>query len=341
MSAIRTKDYLSLTKCVAAMLLAIVGAISSVPTAAIAGQQQHVDQSAASDLEREMRVARVGYRLSRAAVGLCDHPEPITGMVLHDIGSYAEADRSAVSRAYHLGRGFGVRLVVVDGAAARSGIRTGDEIVSLDGQELATFAPELIGHGGSPARTERFIALLRDVLASGHATLGLERSDGLHTIILVPDSGCSGKFVVTPSSELNGWSDGTGVAITSRLVDFLRDDDELAYILAHEMGHNILHHAERTKGHSILLASVGIGAGLIKTTEIEADKFAVKLMLLARYDPVGGERFLRRLSTGAILEIAFTHQGSARRIETLREARAALTRKQQADSATASRQSNP
>ncbi|CAN5616940.1 hypothetical protein BH10PSE14_BH10PSE14_31690 [soil metagenome] len=308
----------------AAMLCAPVVAISAVPAAAIVDARRDDDQPAALDLARERRVARVGYRLASAAAALCDQPEPMTGMVLHDIASYAAADRAAVSRAYQLGRGFGVRLVVPDSAAARAGIRDGDEIVSLNGVDMETFAPALIGRDGSPARIERFAAIMRDSLATGPASLTLRRGGATVSVVLAADRGCSARFVVNTGNERNAWSDGTGVAVTGKLVDFLRNDDELAYILAHEMAHNILHHAQLTKGRSSTLASLGIGAGLIKATEIAADRLAVRLMLIAHYDPRGGETFLQRFSKTEVLELAFTHQGTARRIQTLREARAAL-----------------
>lgn len=298
-------------------LFATTGHIACAGGTGVAGDRP----SASLDLAREQRVAAIGYRLAQDAVGACQVPAPLTGMGLHDISSYAERYRAMISKAYDLTNGFGVRFVVRGSAAERAGISAGDEIVALEGAGASDiFSTGRVSALASPDRTQHFVDRLEALLALQPALLWIRHNGTPHRIALTADRGCGGHFIVADDPTLNAWSDGSGVAVSARLVDLVGSDDELAFVLAHEMSHNILHHAMRTKGRSPVLAEFGIGAGLIKATEIEADALAVELMLRAGYSPDGADAFLRRLARSRGPSLALTHPGTEQRIRMLHAA---------------------
>src|SRR5262249_17928352 len=140
--------------------------------------------------------------------------------------------------------GFGVMQLVPGSGADRAGLKRGDEIVAVNDSDLAGFAPQLIGKEASPDRTERFTDLLGNALRQGPAKLTVRRGAETMTLSLTGEKGCGGRFVVVPSYELNAWSDGHYVAVTTRMMRYAADDQELAFVVAHEMSHNILGHAE-------------------------------------------------------------------------------------------------
>jgi hypothetical protein len=116
-------------------------------------------------------------------------------------------------------------------------------------------------------------------------------------------------------NSLNAWSDGKYVAVSSRLMSEVADDSELAFVIAHEMAHNILQHRKRLAGQSALFAELGIGSGKVKATEIEADSYAIKLMAKAGYDLRGAPRFLTSSSKDRWMDLPITHPGIKRRIQ--------------------------
>jgi predicted Zn-dependent protease len=93
------------------------------------------------------------------------------------------------------------------------------------------------------------------------------------------------------------------------------NDEELAFVMAHEIGHIVRGHAARRFLTSALLTALartragrdpvtGLAANLFgellkkgysREQEREADEFAVRLLKSARYDPVAGVRLLSRL----------------------------------------------
>jgi hypothetical protein len=126
--------------------------------------------------------------------------------------------------------------------------------------------------------------------------------------------GCGGKPVLYEKGGFNAWSDGKYVALTSTMMKFARDDGELAFVVSHEMAHNILDHAAKLGGKSMLLASLGIGSGKIKNSEIEADQLGAEILVTAGFPLEGALSLLNRAGAKVPLNFATTHPGIKRRL---------------------------
>jgi predicted Zn-dependent protease len=108
---------------------------------------------------------------------------------------------------------------------------------------------------------------------------------------------------------------GGFILVTRPILDLCEwDQDEVAFILAHEMGHVVRHHAKQRLVNSSLAslaATASPARGLIDLAlrnlvenfvvgsysskrEFEADGFAVALASAAGFDPQGAVRFLNR-----------------------------------------------
>jgi Peptidase family M48/PDZ domain len=307
-----------------ALLAFVISAPSSI---AQTNLQRESDTQATSSNSNDpaLRLETIGYRLALANAQLCDRPEMLSGLRLHNIGAYAKGSRAMITKIYGLSYGFGVLNIVPDSAADVAGIAPGDEILTVNGYNLAGFATELIGERATYDRTERFVGFLDQALRSGPASLEIRRGLARFTVSLTGAEGCGGKFAFLRRRELNAWSDGRTVAVTSRMMEFVPDNEELAFVVAHEMAHNILRHAEKLAGSSTLLMQFGFGTRRVKSSEIEADALAIELMARAGFDLNAPERLLRRASKGRSLDLAITHPGTSRRIGIVNEARAKST----------------
>lgn len=83
----------------------------------------------------------------------------------------------------------------------------------------------------------------------------------------------------------------------------IRNDDELAVVLAHEMAHNTARHIAERQGKSLItqLADKGTRSDLYQASfstnqEYEADKFSVIYMALAGYDPMAAVNVWSRVA---------------------------------------------
>jgi Peptidase family M48 len=289
------------------------------PTCAAQGQVEVVEQSSS-----RARLEAVGYNLAVANASLCEQPEMLTGLLFHDVGAYGRRYRAAVMQHYGLTFGFGVLNVVPESSGEKSGILIGDEILSVNGIDLSLFYNDLIQKRESYNRIERFVHFLNEELIKGEAEILIRRGLVFKSVILKGSRGCSGKFVLKPSGMLNAWSDGRYVAISSRMMDFVSSNDELAFVVAHEMAHNILHHAEYLKPVNGIFGKLGFGARKLKLSELEADNLAISLMYNSGYDIDSPRNLLTKMKRFFALSLPNTHPRISKRIDLIEAKRCSI-----------------
>ena len=151
-------------------------------------------------------------------------------------------------------------------------------------------------------------------LVAAHASLpmGIER-DGDNKQLTIPVTrACGFGIELGNADNINSYADGTRVMVTRGMINFTRDDDELAYLLANGMAHNILGHAASQRNASTIGSiidnlvtvqpdtSMLIGSGGIKAMPQEldaaADRLAVYLLARAGYNIDGAAPFWKRLA---------------------------------------------
>jgi predicted Zn-dependent protease len=159
------------------------------------------------------------------------------------------------------------------------------------------------------------------------------------------DSNYRWRFGIIKTDSVNAFATPGGfVLITSGLVKQLQNEDELAFVLAHEINHVLRRHhykvvqrqrlaetaakqMQATSGDanfaSLSQASAQIYArGLDKNSEFEADRLGAELMTQSGYDPVSAMGVLERLQKlkgdDPRAELLFaTHPSPAERLDTL------------------------
>ena len=98
---------------------------------------------------------------------------------------------------------------------------------------------------------------------------------------------CKYPLVISNSGKINAYTNGRRVRVTRGLVRFARKDAELAFALAHEMAHNLVHR----RGSGL--------AGSRKQMEYEADHLGLYLVARAGYAIDEAAGLLRRLSAAS------------------------------------------
>lgn len=91
------------------------------------------------------------------------------------------------------------------------------------------------------------------------------------------------KINIINSGLINAWTDGESVNITVGMLNFIKNNDELALVIGHEIGHVILGH---------LVVDDGIDQRL---KEANSDKYSIYLMLRAGYNVCNADELWKRL----------------------------------------------
>lgn len=248
----------------------------------------------------DFRVARVVYRLATAGAAHCPASHPWTGLVLHQLGEYEPSDRPEAVRRFAVDQGPGIVAVVPGSPAARAGLKAGDVILSANS---APFPPPaaIASEPDSKKRRdlmEQVEAQLEEQLKRGPVRLRMLRDGKTADATLDSVKGCAARGRLARSAQANAFADGRYAIMTTKMLDFLRNDDELAVAMAHEMAHNILRHPARLEQQNVpggILRNIGKNAARVLATEEEADRLGITLAWAAGYDISAAIPFWRRL----------------------------------------------
>ncbi|EIJ46568.1 hypothetical protein GWL_08080 [Herbaspirillum sp. GW103] len=128
--------------------------------------------------------------------------------------------------------------VLPGSGAEQAGIQRGDVLISVAGKPM----PQ-----GTDAERQAAVLLSPLVVKKAPIALGIQRN-GQNSIVSVPLTyACAFSIELGNADNVNTYADGRRVLITRGMLRFTQSDDELAYLIAKEMAHNILGHAIRQR----------------------------------------------------------------------------------------------
>lgn len=250
--------------------------------------------------ELDYQVANVTYRIALAARPHCAATYPVTGLQLHHLAEYAARDRAEADSQFRLSSGPGVLTVVPGSPAARSGLMAGDVLLSVNG--LAPDAPALLAAERDSEKRRKLIeaseARLEEQLRRGPARIEILRAGQRLALVLEPILSCEVRGRLARSSQANAFANGHTAIMTTRMLEFIENEDELAVVMAHEIAHNLLGHPARLESQKVpggLLRGFGKNAARVHATEEEADRLGLRLLWAAGYDVSAAIPFWRRL----------------------------------------------
>jgi predicted Zn-dependent protease len=116
-------------------------------------------------------------------------------------------------------------------------------------------------------------------------------------------------YKVVRTDEVNAYAIAGGrMYINTGIIDFLDTEDEIAFVLAHEISHNELRHCIKRVQYAAIASSIDPNLGEVvqvaygmysmpftKYDEFEADELGVKLMNKAGYNKSGAISFFEKL----------------------------------------------
>lgn len=239
--------------------------------------------------DADARLVAIGRKLAMGGAGLCGGHVANPGWTIEDIEQFAPDLRARVRDALTVGEAPTIVSIEPGSAAAKADIRAGDQLLAIGGTAIpAKPSPRAIR-----ARQDLVEAAAARGLAAGPATIRIRRGADVVTLIVPPEPGCATEFLIGRGRGLRAASsNGVRVVVSTEIMDFASDDDELALVMAHEMAHNILGHNRGGPAQRIAGADRSGAKG--KDREREADRWALYLMARAGYDPGVAPGFWRR-----------------------------------------------
>ena len=319
-AALAVSTAIFLTACATQAPSGQTGGFPGAATEAPQAQPLTPQMAAAADTLTKMaalqdRLYRVAAPLLIGNAELCTkHARNLLGFTAKNRYSYPGEYNEAAHVAFGMDERLQVTGVLAGSGAARAGLRLGDGLVAAGGKPLPTGPNALAGAG----------AVFGPIVASQPTLpLTIER-DGRSRDLNVPVTrACSFAIELGNADNVNAYADGGRVMVTRGMIGVARSDDELAYVLARTMAHNMLGHpaAQRnsatidsvvtnltrvTPDLSMLNGSAGIKA-MPAGLDAAADRLAVYLLARAGYNIEGASAFWKRFAAAYPASVANGH----------------------------------
>jgi hypothetical protein len=303
----------------------------------------------AAEADTLTRIASLQERLYKVAAPLLIQNADLCKSQTRNLLGFTPKNRWSYpgdyNQAAHLAFGMDERLqvtsVLAGSGAARAGLQTGDILIAAGGKPLPT---------GENALTQAGAIFNRIVASQASLPMTVERHGGERNLTIPVTRACAFSIEVGNADNVNAYADGSRVLVTRGMINFTRDDDELAYVLATTMAHNILGHPALQRNSATLGSiidnlkgivpdtSLLIGSGGIKAMPAEMDASAARLgmFLAARggYDTGGAPAFWKRLADtyppGVLNGYGANHPALAPRLAAIDKAHAEIKAKRAA-----------
>ena len=204
--------------------------------------------------------------------------------------------------------------------AASGGVIPGDQLIRINERTIAGMRSEEVWQLIRRITVARIQPLQLDVVRGGRS----------HTLNLWAIPACKFSIQLINNDQINGIADGKRIGVTTGMMKFVGSDDELAWVVAHEIAHNVLDHSENARLRAMLNAYLGATIGPSSETSAEvsrrslearADYVGAYIMARAGYDVRAIKRFwwrMERLRSGEERpEMDSTHPTTAERLAAL------------------------
>ena len=311
------------------LLLLMIGLVPLfVPLSLAFAQPKQADIEAYRALVvLDERLATTGYRLAKANASFCKIRTRNPGWVLHSYRQYPDRDTARAAFRFHTP--VAIAATAAGGPADMAGLKAGDSLVDMPGG--AAWGEDADPHRSSYALIVKTSNRLAQLFAGGGAVpLTFHTGQGEQKLLLDPPPVCASQFRISTGGSADAGADGTTVRISAKLANFTAIEDEFAFLVAHELAHNVLQHRALLDSADVkrgIGRMFGESKQLIRASEVEADRLALWLINNAGYDPAAGltfmERFGRKYGPGFFAD--GTHYQWRQRQEIMREELALLS----------------
>ena len=236
--------------------------------------------------------------------GFCDETKPYYGFRHLTSEQFDDGLDRRIAEARGIGSLPHVASVVPTSRAELAGLRAGDNIYHVNDTYV----------GSAKTLASAFDRV------NGVANISVLRADGnAYMVAVEPEAVCPYRAYVVDGIGVNAYADGSDVYVGRDMLGFVESDEELQFVLAHELAHNAVGHVDAMRNNATVggligaiadgllgtpgrFAAVGRAAGMrtySQDFEREADYLAVYFLARGNIDLSGLEAFWRRMAEGA------------------------------------------
>lgn len=249
------------------------------------------------------------YRI--AAPLLVNNPElcksnarNLLGFTAKNKHSYSAEFTYAAQKLFDMDERLKVMGVLAGSGAARAGIRRGDDLIAIEDKIM----PQ-----GPNAERQAASILAPLVTSRDNIKLSVIRNGSTLMMEVPLTYACAFGIELGNTDNVTAYGDGYRILITRGMMNAVRSDEELAYVMAKEMAHNALSHANKqkmsatiggiidnlTRFHPDMSTMVGLAGvkPMPQNLDVAADKLSLYMLARAGYNIDNAIPFWQRMAS--------------------------------------------
>jgi len=239
-------------------------------------EQSRQEVMAFAEMDRlQQRLMQVALPILKSNAELCPKTREDIGVMMHTAKSYSKGLRPAAQRELGAKDKPSVRLVTKGSPADAASVQVGDQFIDAEGK--------VVGPNSKALQTQ---------FKQG-GNIRVQRGGDEIALTVKSETVCGYNVRLAQTSTINAYADGRNITMTAGMMNFVKNDDELALIVGHELAHNSMGHIRKIVGNIILS---GGATRYTRPFESESDYVGMYYMVRAGYSPEGVEDFWRRLA---------------------------------------------
>ena len=203
--------------------------------------------SYAKYIDQMSLVKSIGYRINSLNADICNKTDFNSGITYANENVIGLKIAKFFPSNLNLGPKVSIINIVKNSPADKAGLTVGDIILELEG---FTF-PE--GKNALKKISKHF----KDFEEKEIKKIKIDRNGQILKFDINQIKICNYPIIFTQDKIVNAYADGKSIIMTQGMVDYAKDDNEIALVIAHELAHNDRGHLDSKKKNTLIMGSIG------------------------------------------------------------------------------------
>ena len=189
-----------------------------------------------SYMENLVRLKDVAFPILVGNADLCDEKVgSYFGMLINSPHSLGQGYNETFKSLYGYSDDARITGILKNGPAGLADVKVGDVVKSVAGKPFYDTTSE-----GVAGMTET----MQEIIPGSSTVFMLERKGEPLEVEITPVKACDYPVSVLMDDALNAFADGEAIYVTSGMMRFANSDNELAFVVGHELAHNMMSHVD-------------------------------------------------------------------------------------------------
>ena len=203
--------------------------------------------SYAKYIDQMSLVKSIGFKINSLNADICNKTDFNSGITFANENVMGLKIAKFFPSKINLGSQVSIIDIVKNSPADKAGLALGDIILEVEGYTL----PE--GKNALKKISKHF----KDIEEKEIKKIKIDRNGEILTFDINQTKICNYPIIFTQDKIVNAYADGKSIIMTQGMVDYSRDDNEIAMVIAHELAHNDRGHLDAVKKNTLIMGSIG------------------------------------------------------------------------------------